>query len=149
MSFGELKHNIIAVFGLVLLFAICTTVVICCSASAVAIMIATIFLALFIIPSVAAFIINSAVYKRMYVMIVDNSAQSRNVDKKMSEKRSELADRKNKNKPVTPDVEELKKLEIDESADMEEYIYFNGRMMKRKTVLKLKQEALENDKEKK
>lgn len=149
MSFGELKHNIIAVFGLVLLFAICTTVVICCSASAVAIMIATIFLVLFIIPSVAAFIINSAVYKRMYVMIVDNSAQSRNVDKKMSEKRSELADRKNKNKPVTPDIEELKKLEIDESADMEEYIYFNGRMMKRKTVLKLKQEALENDKEKK
>ena len=109
----------------------------------------SIFLALFIIPSVAAFIINSAVYKRMYVMIVDNSAQSRNVDKKMSEKRSELADRKNKNKPVTPDIEELKKLEIDESADMEEYIYFNGRMMKRKTVLKLKQEALENDKEKK
>ena len=50
---------------------------------------------------------------------------------------------------TSPDIEELKKLEIDESADMEEYIYFNGRMMKRKTVLKLKQEALENDKEKK
>ncbi len=149
MSFGELKHNIIAVFGLVLLFAVCTSIVICCSASAVAIMIATILLALFVIPSVSSFIINSAVYNRMYVMIVDNSTQSKNVDKKMRDKRSELAERKNKNKQTAPDYEELKKLEIDESADMEEYIYFNGRMMKRKTVLKLKQEALENDKEKK
>lgn len=147
MSFGEFKHNLIAVFGLVLLIAVCTSVIICCSASAVAIMIATVILALFFVPSILSFIINSAVYNRMYVMIADNSAESKNVDKKLSDKRSELADRKNKNKPVQPNYDELKKLEIDESADMDEFVYFNGRMMKRGTLLKLKKEALNKENE--
>lgn len=143
MSFGELKHNLLAVFGLILLLAFCTSIVICCSASVTAIVIATIILALFIVPSVASFIINSAIYKRMYLMIVDNTQESRNVDKKISDKRSELADRRNKNKSAVTDLDELKKLEIDENADMDEYIYFNGRMMKRETLLKLKKQALE------
>ena len=81
----------------------------------------------------------------MYVMIADNSAESKNVDKKISNKRSELADKKNKNKPVQSELDELKKLEIDENADMDEYVYYNGRMMKRSTLLKLKKEALEED----
>ena len=42
-------------------------------------------------------------------------------------------------------MDELKKLEIDENADMDEYVYYNGRMMKRSTLLKLKKEALEED----
>ncbi len=145
MSFGEFKHNLIAVFGLVLLFAVCTSIIICCSASAAAIMIATVILVLFFVPSISSFIINSAVYSRMYIMIADNSTESRNVDKKLSDKRSELADRKNKNKPVQPNYDELKKLEIDESADMDEFVYFNGRMMKRGTLLKLKKEALDKE----
>jgi hypothetical protein len=110
-------------------------------------MIATVILALFFVPSISSFIINSAVYNRMYVMIADNSAESKNVDKKLSDKRSELADRKNKNKPVQPNYDELKKLEIDESADMDEFVYFNGRMMKRGTLLKLKKEALNKENE--
>ena len=43
------------------------------------------------------------------------------------------------------DLDELKKLEIDENADMDEYVYFNGRMMKRSILLKLKNEALEEE----
>ncbi len=147
MSFGEFKHNLLAIFGLFLLVVFCTSILLCCSGSAVALMIVTAVLALFIVPSVSSFIINSAVYQRMYVMIVDNSAESKNVDKKLSEKRSELADRKNKNQKKAPDYEELKKLDIDESADADEYIYFNGRMMKRGTLLKLKKEALEKEME--
>lgn len=143
MSFGEFKHNLLAVFGLILLTAFCFSIIAICSASVLAITIATAVMALLIVPSVASFIINSAVYHRMYVMIADNSAESINVDKKLSDKRSELANKKNKNKPVQSDLDELKKLEIDENADMEEYVYFNGRMMKRKTLLKLKQEATE------
>ena len=81
----------------------------------------------------------------MYVMIADNSAESKNVDKKISNKQSELADKKNKNKPAQSELDELKKLEVDENADLDEYVYYNGRMMKRGTLLKLKKEALEED----
>ena len=145
MTFGELKHNLLAVFGLLLLVVFCFTIIAFCTASALAITIATAALVLLIVPSVSSFIINSAVYHRMYVMIADNSAESKNVDKKISNKRSELADKKNKNKPVQSELDELKKLEIDENADMDEYVYYNGRMMKRGTLLKLKKEALEED----
>lgn len=149
MSFGELKNNLFAIFGLVVLVAVCMSILFCCSGSVVALLIATAVLTLFIAPSIASFIINSAVFHRMYVMIVDNTSQSENIDKKMSNKRSELADRKNKIKKQDIDrqLEELKKLEIDESADADEYIYFNGRMVKRSVLLKLKQEAIEKEKE--
>ena len=147
MSFGELKHNLIAVFGLFLLFAFCTSVILCCSASTIALLIATALLALLIVPSVAAFIINSAIYRRMYIMIADNASQSKNIDKKMSDKRSELADKKNKNKIPGESLDEFKKLEIDESADPDEFVYFNGRMIKRGALIKLKKEALEKEKE--
>ena len=56
-----------------------------------------------------------------------------------------MNDKKNKNKPVQSELDELKKLEIDENADMDEYVYYNGRMMKRSALLKLKKEALEED----
>lgn len=147
MSFGEMKRNLIAVFGLFLLFVVCTSILLACSFSAVALLIATAVLVLFFVPSIAAFIINSAVYNRMYIMIVDNSEESKNIDKKMSDKRSELADRKNKNKAPAPDYEELKKLVVDESGDPDEYLYFNGRMMKRSALIKLKNEAIEKEKE--
>ena len=143
MTFGEFKHNLLAVFGLFLLTVFCFTIIAVCSASALAITIATVVLALLIVPSVASFIINAAVYRRMYVMIVDNSTESKNIDKRLSDKRSELDAKKNKNKPDQSDLEELKKLEIDENADMDEYVYYNGRMMKRRALLKLKNEAME------
>lgn len=146
MTFGEIKHNLLAVFGLFLLMAFCFAIVAFCSASALAITIATVAIVLLIVPSVSSFVINSAVYHGMYVMIADNSAESKNVDKKISDKRSELDDKKNKNKTSHYDLDELKKLEIDETADMDEYVYYNGRMMKRGTLLKLKKEALEDNK---
>ena len=38
----------------------------------------------------------------------------------------------------------LKNFEIDESIPDDEYIYFNGRMVKKSVIVKLKQESEEN-----
>ncbi len=64
MTFGELKHNLIALFGIFIIALVCATVLMCC-VNAVALIIATVILAAFIVPSVTSFVINSAVYKGM------------------------------------------------------------------------------------
>lgn len=147
MSFGEFKQNLIATFGLFLLAVICSSVLMCCGGNAVAIIIATAAMMLLLVPSVAAYIINAAIFRRMYLMIIDRDAQRQEIDKKMSDKRSEIADRKNGKKSAPPVDEDLKKLEIDASADGDEYIYYHGRMVKRSVLLKLQQEAKESESE--
>ena len=143
MSFGELKSNLIATFGLFLLFVVASSFLICCGGNPIAIAIVTAVLGLFILPSVMAFIINSAIYKRMYAMITDREAQSRKVDKRLSEKYTELENLRHK-KAEEDTAEQLRKLEIDESADGDEYIYFNGKMIKRSVLLKMKHAAEES-----
>lgn len=142
MSFGELKSNLIATFGLFLLMVICSSVLMCCGGNVIALIIATVVLGLLIVPSIAAFIINSAVYKRLFVMVTDKAAQGKVVDRKIEEKRRELEQRK---KAVVPVDDEIKKLEIDESADGDEYIYYKGKMVKRSVLLRMKQETTEGE----
>ena len=146
MSFGELKKNLTAVFGLFLLFVIASTFLFACMGNALAIVIVTIVLMVFIIPSVSAFIIHSAVYERMYAMIIDNTEQSKSVDEKIAKKQMEAKqNRADAEKAKKELYEQLKKLEIDENADGEEYIYFNGRMIKRSVLIQMKKEAEESE----
>lgn len=144
MSFGEIKSNLIATFGLFLLFVVCSSVLMCCGGNIIAIAIVTAFLVLFFVPSIASFIINSAIRKRMYIMIIGRDEQSKEVDKKLADKRGEFAQLKNKPSQQELD-EELKKLDIDSSADADEYIYYNGKMVKRSVLLKLKNDANESE----
>ena len=139
MSFGEIKSNLIATFGLFLLFVVCSSVLMCCGGNALAITIATAVLVIFFVPSIAAFIINSAVYKRMYAMIIGRESQSKTADKHGEPSKIE-------NKPSQRELdEELKKLDIDSSADGDEYIYYNGKMVKRSVLLKLQKDANESE----
>lgn len=144
MSFGELKSNIIALFGLFLLTVICSSLLMFCGGNPVALLIVTAVLVLLIVPAVAAFIINAAVYKRMFIMITDREAESKNVDQKLSDKRRELENLRKKRNPQE-EADELRKLDIDGSADGDEYIYYKGKMMKRSVLLKMKQEAEESE----
>lgn len=144
MCFGELKSNIIALFGLFLLMVLSTSFLVCCGGNPIAITIVTVILGLFVLPSTAAFIINSAIYKRMYVMITDSESQTREVDEQIRKKRSEYEQLRRKN--TEEDLaEQLRKLEIDASADGDEYIYFNGKMMKRSVLLWMQQNAQESE----
>ena len=144
MTFGEFKHNLIAILGLIVLFLICATVLLCCY-TPVAIIIVTIVLALFIVPSLMSFIINSAIYKCMYAMITGKDKKSSVIDKKMeNRKKGQFYDDFEDEKPdIAKDFSDLK---IDENKDGDEYIFYNGKMVKRSLLVKLKKEA-ENNKE--
>lgn len=136
MTFGEFKHNIIATLGLFVLFLICATVLMCCYVP-IAVIIATIILALFLVPSVMSFIINSSVYKPMYKTIVGGDKKSKEIDKKIENRKNGIFD-DNEEAPQKNIAEGLLNIEVDENADGDEYIYYNGKMVKRSVLLKLK-----------
>lgn len=144
MTFGELKYNLLAFFGLFLLSAVCATFLIAAGGSRIAIIIVTAVLAFAVVPAVAAFIIHSAVYRRMYLMVVDNASQSAAVDGKVSQKQKKLQELKKKEQQKELD-EELKKFDLDAEGDDNEYVYFNGRMVKRGVIRRLQQEAGESE----
>lgn len=136
MAFGELKHNIIATFGILMLFLFCATILMCCQIPA-AIIIATVILAFLFVPSVMSFIINSAVYKRMYSMIVSKDDRSKEIDRKMeNRKKGQFYDEEEPKKANVADG--FTDLSVDENGDGDEYIYYNGKMVKRSVLLKLK-----------
>lgn len=141
MSYGEIKRNLLGLFGLIVLAAISTTFLLACNASAVAVIICTVVLAGLFVPAIAAYIINYAVLKQMYVMITDKSVSAKAIDAKILE-----AEKKRQKQAELDDFKErLKEFEIDESLSDDEYIYFDGRMMKKSVLAKLKQEALESE----
>ena len=140
MSFGELKQNFLATFGILILTFVCATVLLCCQ-SALALIIATILIALLILPSFLSYIINSAVYKNMYSMIVSKNEKSQAIDKKMENRRNgQFIDYEEESEK--PSIEQdFSDVDIDESKDGDEYIYYKGKMIKRSVLLKLKKEA--------
>lgn len=141
MTFGELKHNLFAVFGLLILGLVCLTVLLSCIIP-VAIIIATIVLAAVFVPSIVSFIINSAVYKRMYVMMVDRDKVTDDIERKMEEKREKRVSNQTETDTDTLDMQSIITFKIDKDADPEEYIYFNGKMIKRGVLLKMKEDAV-------
>lgn len=142
MTFGEFKNNIIAVIGLIFLALLCATALLCCT-NTIALIIVTIIISFLFLPSFIAFVINSSVYKPMYSMIVDKDAKSSSLDSKIENRRNgQLFDKETYDAVAD---ENLKKLEIDENADGDEYIFYNGKMVKRSVLLKLKKEAEEKE----
>lgn len=139
MTFGEFKHNIIATFGLLILFLICATILLCCVVP-VAVIIATIILALLVVPSVGSFIINFAVYKQMYDVIVSGEKKSKEINAKLqNRKNGQLFDDFDTEK--SNPLEEFDDVNLVETDDADEYIYHNGKMIKRSVLIKLKQES--------
>ena len=144
MSFGEIKHNLAATFGLFILFVIASTILFCCTTQ-VAVIIATVILFLFLMPSVASFIINSAVYKPMYNMIVENDKKIDTIDKKIENRRNGKMTDTNSDTAKGKYDEILNDIDIDEISDSDEYIYYNGKMVKKSVILKLKKDAEEKE----
>lgn len=139
MSFGEIKHNLFALLGLIILVLFCATILFCCY-TGIALIIATIILALFIVPSITSYIINWAVYQTMFNMIVRKDEKTQSIDRKMERvKKGQFFD--DDEVPQKKIDEELLKLDIDESGNGDEYIFFNGKMVKRSVLIKLKKEA--------
>ncbi len=146
MSFGEFKKNLLAAFGLFLLFIFSASFLVACMGNRIAIIIVTVLLVMFFLPSVTAYIINAAVYQRMYDMVVDNTEQLKSVENRITEARQQAAVKQFDAEAVKNELsEKLREFDIDENADGDEYIFFEGRMMKRGTLLRMKREVTESE----
>lgn len=137
MSYGELKKNFIGLLGLFFLTVIATTCLIACYGSPIAVVIVTIVLVAVFIPSVAAFIVHSAVYARMCEMITDKSAQVQSVNAKIDEKQQQQS----KAESREAFLKTVRAFELEDTVPDDEYVYFNGKMVKAATVRKLKREV--------
>lgn len=141
MAFGEFKHNLIAVFGLFILALVCATAILCCG-DGLALIIVTAILALFIVPSIMSYIINCAVYKNMYAMITGSKNKTDEIDRKLENRRKGQLFDDEPEKSFVP--EDFNDLEIDSSKDGDEYIFYNGKMVKRSLLIKQKQKYEED-----
>ncbi len=141
MACGELKKNFIALFGLFCLAVICTSLLIFCYGSRLAVVIITIALAVLLVPAVGSFLIHAAVFERMNTVIGDKNERARAIDQKILKTQEKLQ----KDTAKDDFRQRLQKLEIDDSLPDSEYIYFDGRMITKGALLKLKQEALESE----
>ena len=142
MCYGELKHNFIALLGLFFLTVVSTTFLICCYGSPVAVIIVSAVLFAFFVPAIASFIINSAVYARMYEMLTDRSGRTSEINAKIEEKEKE---RQKKGESREDYLKTVREFKLDESIPDDEYVYFNGRMVKKSVIKKLKAEAAESE----
>lgn len=141
MTFGEIKHNLIATFGLFVLALFCATAIFCCG-DGVALVIVTAILGLFIVPSIMSYIINCAVYKNMYSMITGSKKKAEEIDRKLENRRNgQLFDEEPEKSSIPDDFNDL---EIDASKDGDEYIFYNGKMVKRSVLIKQKQQSKED-----
>ena len=126
MSFGELKNNFFATVGLALLSLIIATIYLTVP-GVVGGIILLVIVAVFV-PSTAMYIINFYCFKDMARTISADGASSAGVDIE-PEKKDE------------PEVFDFSDLDLDESKDDDEYLFFNGRMIKRKTLRKMRDES--------
>ncbi len=138
MAYGELKKNFIGLLGLFFLTVVSMTCLMACYGSPVAVVIVTMILAAVFVPSIASFIVHAAVYARMCEMITDKSVQVQSVNAKIREKQPPNAAQSRGEYLKT-----VRAFELDPSVPDDEYVYFNGKMVKAGTVKKLKQEAAE------
>ena len=141
MTFGELKHNLIATFGLFILALFCATAIFCCG-DGIALIIVTAILALFIVPSIMSYIINCAVYPNMYSMITNGKKKTKEIDRKLENRRNGQLFDDEPEKPFVPD--DFNDLEIDSTKDGDEYIFYNGKMVKRSVLIKQMQQSKED-----
>lgn len=136
MSFGEIKNNFFATIGLFLLFLFVASVYLLIPDLLIRNIVGIALFAL-LVPSTASFIINFYIFKDMARMISSDGARSAGVkDDQKEEKEEEIYD--------------FSQLDLDEKKDPEEYLFFGGKMVKRKALIKMRdaQEARENNEQK-
>lgn len=140
MSFGELKHNIIATFGLFVIALFCATILLFVgnTNSSIALLVTTAVLMIVLVPALASYVINASVYPGMYNLMTEKEKRSKKIDKKMDNRRKgQFVDEEEEENHI---ADEFLDLDIEESKDGDEYIFYNGKMVKRSVIIKMKKE---------
>lgn len=138
MAVGEFKTNILTTLGLVCFAAILFSVSIFCS-SALALKIFLTVVLLLLFPSVPALIINFGVYKKMNEVITASAEKVAKIDKKIDEKMQE------RKKEVEVDYDDFSDINIEDLSDSDDYIFHNGKMIKKSVLLRKIKEREENN----
>ena len=131
MAFGELKNNFFATIGLFLLFIVGATVFLAAPTAPMKLIVIAAF-SVILIPSTASYIMNFYVYKDMETVISNGEVKSDELKRKMEDKRNEIKKQEEEEKL------DFSALDLDERKDGEEYLYFNGKMIKRKVLIEMK-----------
>lgn len=124
-SFGELKNNFFASLGLFLLFIMGATLFLSVG------WLLLVFIAL-LAPVLISFIINFYIYKGMMDLIENKIARSQELQEKIK------AEEDKRRKKQIADKLDFSALDLDENKDMEEYLYFNGKMLKRRVLIDMR-----------
>ena len=132
MTFGELKNNFFSALGLFLLFIFCATIFFTAT-NAVVLIILTILVVAFIVPATASYIMNFYVFKGMESIIVNKNEKAVEIQDKIK-----LEQAKKNNAEIAKEILDFSNVDLDERKDGEEYLYFNGKMIKRRVLIEMK-----------
>ncbi len=131
MSYGEIKNNFFALFGLLVMFGVLLTVMLVSGNTIVLLIILAALWAL-LVPATFTFIYSFFIYDGMFAMVSGEGKRKTENDKKDA----------TEDKPQKPVVEEadFSTLDVSKLKDTDDYIFFNGKMMKQSTLLKMVRE---------
>lgn len=130
MSYGEIKNNFFALFALIVFFGVILTVMLI-AGNALWALILTIALWVIIIPSGSTFIYSFFIYDGMFSMV---SGQGR------ADTQKDKGDKKEKAPMPQVDEADFSTIDVSKLKDTDDYIFFNGKMVKQSTLLKMVRE---------
>lgn len=138
MAIGELRVNFVSLFSLAILTAICATPLLFGIGNAVAVVIITAVMLVLVYPASFSLVSNFFIQENMMMMITGKADQIH--DRKSTEEK--LAQLRNETKDDFSDVDVEK---VKKSRD--DYIFHNGKMIKREVLLQLidEKESEENE----
>lgn len=128
MSFGEIKNNILATLGLFLLFIFSVSCVIFCT-NAIVLQVILFLLIGFIIPSTYSAIVNFAVYDSVLDIMTANKTKTK-------EKENEPTERQKSPQIDPEEFKDVSSLIVNDNGNGDEYIFHNGKMVKRSVLLR-------------
>lgn len=140
MAFGEIKNNFFATVGLFVLFLVGMTFFIPAQGTLLKTVVLLVFCVL-IVPATASYIMNFYVYKDMESVISSG-------DEKSAEIKRKIAQKENENKKQEEEKLDFSSLDLDERKDGDEYLYFNGKMIKRRVLIEMKNSQENNNEQK-
>ena len=137
MSYGEIKNNFFALFAMIVFFGIVLTFMLI-AGNALWALIIVIALWTLLLPSIVTFIVSFFIYDGMFSMV---SGQGR-LDTQKDKTEKKKIDEK-------PQIEEadFSTIDISKLKDTDDYIFFNGKMVKQSTLLKMVREKGVNPEE--
>ena len=138
MSYGEFKNNFFATLALTVMIAILLTIMLVASSAMIILIVMAILWAL-LIPVTYTFIYVFFIYDGMFSMVSGEG-------KKNFEKDRETADKPEKKAPAVEEAD-FSAIDVTKLKDTDDYIFFNGKMVKQSALLKMVREKEQSEKE--